>query len=79
LVYVSKVKFTKHAVEKNEVMKRYGFEISEKQVVETVLNPERLSKRDNQYFAIKVINSKHALRVVYEERRLFSCHHLLSC
>jgi len=69
LVYVSKVKFTKHAVEKIEVMKRYGFEISEKQVVETVLNPERLSKRDNQYFAIKVINSKHALRVVYEERK----------
>lgn len=69
MVYVSKVKFTKHAVEKIEVMKRYGFEISEKQVVETVLNPERLSKRDNQYFAIKVINSKHALRVVYEERK----------
>ena len=69
MVYVSKVKFTKHAAEKIEVMKRYGFEISEKQVVETVLNPERLSKRDNQYFAIKVINSKHALRVVYEERK----------
>lgn len=69
MVYVSKVKFTKRAVEKIEVMKRYGFEISEKQVVETVLTPERLSKRDNQYFAIRVINSKHALRVVYEEKK----------
>jgi hypothetical protein len=69
LVAVSKIKFTKHAVEKFELMKRYGFEISKKQVVETVLNPERLSERDNQYFAIKVINSKHALRVVYEKRK----------
>jgi len=69
LVDVSKVKFTKHAIAKFEVVKHYGFEISNKQVIETVLNPERLDKRDNQYFAIKIINSKHALRVVYEKRK----------
>ena len=69
MVDVSKVKFTRHAAEKIEVMKRYGFEINKKQVVETVLDPERLSERDNQYFAVKVMNSKHALRVVYEERK----------
>jgi len=69
LVDVSKVKFTKHAIVKFEVVKHYGFEISNKQVIETVLNPERLDKRDNQYFAIKIINSKHALRVVYEKRK----------
>lgn len=69
MVDVSKVKFTKHAIAKFEVVKHYGFEISNKQVIETVLNPERLDKRDNQYFAIKIINSKHALRVVYEKRK----------
>lgn len=69
MVEASRVKFTRHAVVKFEVVKHYGFEISEKQVVETVLNPERLDKRDYQYFAIKTINSRHALRVVYEERK----------
>jgi hypothetical protein len=62
LVDVSRVKFTKHAIAKFELVRHYGFEISNKQVIETVLNPERLDKRDNQYFAIKIINSKHALR-----------------
>lgn len=69
MVDVSKVKFTKHAVDKFEVVKRYGFGISKKQVTETVLNPERLSKRNDQFFAVKVMNSKHALRVVYEKRK----------
>jgi len=69
LADVSKVKFTKHAVEKFEVTKHYGFEISREQVIKTVLNPERLSRRDDQFFAFKVINSKHALRVVYEKRK----------
>ncbi|KPV62945.1 MAG: hypothetical protein AOA66_1136 [Candidatus Bathyarchaeota archaeon BA2] len=41
MVDVSKIKFTKHAVEKFELVKRYGFEISKKQVAETVVNPER--------------------------------------
>ena len=69
LVDVSKVKFTKHAIAKFEVVKHYGFEISDKQVVKTVLNPERLDKRNDQYFAIKIINSEYALRVVYEKRK----------
>ena len=69
MVDISKIKFTKHAIEKIELMKRYGFEISKEQVVATVLNPERLSKRGGQYFAIKVINLKYALRVVYEKRK----------
>jgi len=69
LVDVSKVKFTKHAVAKFEVVKHYGFEISNKQVVETVFNPERFDKRNDQYFAIKIINSEYALRVVYEKRK----------
>jgi len=66
---VSKLKFTKHAIEKLEVMKHYGFEISKKQVISTVLNPQTLNERGGQYFAAKAINSKHALRVVFEKRK----------
>ena len=69
MVDASKVKFTKHAVAKFEVVKHYGLEIDKGLIIETVLNPGRLDKRDNQYFAVKVIDSKYALRVVYEKRR----------
>ena len=69
MVGASKVKFTKYAVEKFEVVKRYGFEISRNQVIEAVLDPERLDKRGNQFFAIRLIDSKHGLMVVYEKRK----------
>jgi len=39
LARVPKVKFTKHAVEKFEVLKRYGFEIGVGRVMFVVLNP----------------------------------------
>jgi len=71
-VNASKVKFTKHVIEKFKVVKRYGFEISREQVIETVLDPKRLDKRGDQYFAIKITNLKHALRVVYEKRKGYS-------
>jgi hypothetical protein len=69
LATVSRVRFTKHAVEKLEMVKHYGFEISKGQVIETVLNPRRLDRRDEQYFAIKILDSRYALRVVYEKRK----------
>lgn len=68
---VSKVKFTRHAVEKFDVLKRYGFEVGERQVVDVVLNPALLEKRDGQFFAVKLMDLKHALRVVYEKRKGF--------
>ena len=67
----SRVRFTKHATEKFNMLKRYGFEIEEKQVIETVLQPERLDERGNQFLATKVLGRKHALRVVYESRKDF--------
>jgi len=69
LVDVSKVKFTRHAFEKFKVVRHYGFRVNERQVVETVLNPDSLDKRDEQFFAVKTINSKYALRVIYEKRK----------
>jgi hypothetical protein len=38
-------------------------------VVETILDPEHLEDRGNQSFATRRIDSKHALRVVYEDRK----------
>ena len=71
LAGVSKVKFTKHAVEKFGVLKRYGFEVDEHQVVDVVINSARLERRDEQFFAVKLFDSKHGLRVVYEKRKGF--------
>lgn len=61
--------FTKHAIEKFDVLREYGFEIQRKQIVETILNPENLCERDSQFFATRAIDSKHAVRVVYEKRK----------
>jgi len=69
LATASEIRFTRHAVQKLNVVKRYGFEISRGQVIETVLNPRRLDRRDEQYFAIKIIDPQYALRVVYEKRK----------
>ena len=71
MVGTSKVRFTKHASEKFEMLKHYGFETNEKQVIQTIQHPERLDKKDNQFFATRIIDSRHALRVVYENRKDF--------
>ncbi|MGD0451442.1 MAG: DUF4258 domain-containing protein [Candidatus Bathyarchaeia archaeon] len=67
----SKIRFTKHAVEKFEVLKQYGFEIGKEKVLEVVLQPQRLDERGGQFLASKVISRKHALRVIYESRKDF--------
>jgi hypothetical protein len=71
LARVPKVRFTRHAVEKFGVLKRYGFEISVGRVMFAVLNPTHLERRDGQFFAVKLLDSKYALRVVYEKRKGF--------
>jgi len=45
LVGASRVRFTRHAVEKFELLKHYGLEISRKEVVEALLHPERVDER----------------------------------
>jgi hypothetical protein len=67
----SKIRFTKHATEKFDLLKRYGFEIEQKQVAEAVLRPERLDERGGQFLATRVISRRHAIRVVYESRKDF--------
>jgi hypothetical protein len=67
----SKVRFTRHADEKFGVLKGYGFEVDKKMVVEAVLRPRRVDRRDDQFFAVKPVDPEYALRVVYERRKGF--------
>ncbi|MEM0450933.1 MAG: DUF2283 domain-containing protein [Nitrososphaerota archaeon] len=63
------VRFSRHAAEKLELLKKkYGFNISLNQVLETINRPVRVDRRGDQYLAIKPVDEKHALRVVYEVR-----------
>jgi hypothetical protein len=41
----SKVKVTKHAEQKFDLLKTYGFEITKEQVIKTGLKPTRLDKK----------------------------------
>jgi len=69
LAQSSKIRFTKHAREKFEFIKHYGFEINEKKVFETIQNPKHLDKKNAQFFATKAVDARYALRVVYEKRK----------
>jgi hypothetical protein len=71
LADVSKVKFTRHASQKFDFLKKYSFKIGKEQVIDAVLRSDHLDKRDDQFFAVKVLDSDYALRVVYEKRKGF--------
>jgi len=73
----SRIRLTRHAREKFDLIKHYGLEIDEKKVFETIQNPARVDGKNVQYFAIRAIDTKYALRVVYE-KRLFTSYHFLS-
>jgi len=62
------IKLTKHALQKINILRKYGFEISLDTIVDVIENPVRVDRKGKQYLAIKPINEKHALRVVYEVR-----------
>lgn len=69
---VSGVKTHETCCSEISTTKHYGFDVTKKQVTETVHFPGRLDTRGNQFFATRVIDSKYALRVVYENRKDFS-------
>ncbi len=69
LVDVPKVRFTRHVREKFDLVRRYGFDLDRRKVIEAVLNPDRLDVRGDQRLALKVLDERCALRVVYEERK----------
>ena len=69
LVKRSKIRFTKHDLEKFEFVRRYGFVLDEKFVVEALNDPSRIEQKGDQYFVSKVLDFKYGLRIVYEIRK----------
>jgi len=57
--------FTKHASEKFDLLKRYGFVVSSEFVEGAIANPDRVDQRANLTFAIKTLNEEYGLRVIY--------------
>ena len=62
------VRFTKHAREKFRRLKAYGFFVNEADVIDSIHKAVRVDRRGSQYLALRPIDEKYALRVVYEER-----------
>ena len=62
------IRFTRHASNKFEMLKGYGFNINRRKVVKAVEDPDRVDIRGEQYLALKILDDTHALRVVYEKR-----------
>ncbi|MBI3536896.1 MAG: DUF4258 domain-containing protein [Chloroflexi bacterium] len=63
---MAQIEYTKHARNKFDILKSHGFEISEKQVEETVSIPEReYLQSGGRFIAQKKISEQHVLRVVY--------------
>jgi len=60
-----KIKLTKHARHKFELLRKYGFNVSEITLEEAITNPNRMDRRDDQLLALKVTDQEYALRAVY--------------
>lgn len=61
-----RISFTKHAYQKFEFLRKYGFDVSETLVRETVADPSQIYRRDDQLLALKPLNQEYALGVVYK-------------
>jgi hypothetical protein len=62
---VQTVRFTRHAQKKFSVLAVHGFVVSEEQVRQTVLSPDRVEDYETEQIAQKRISDTHVLRVVY--------------
>jgi hypothetical protein len=60
------VEFTKHAYDKFELLRKYGFDISRATVEEAVASPYLVDRRDDQVLVLKPLDQEYALRVVYK-------------
>lgn len=63
---LKKIRFTGHARQKFELLRKFGFEVSEATVKEAVVSPSRLDRRGDQILALKPIDREYAIRVVYK-------------
>jgi uncharacterized DUF497 family protein len=62
-----KIIFTDHAKVKFEILKRHGFEVSEKQVREIIEKPEIKCKgRKDRFIVQGSVDDTHVIRVIFE-------------
>lgn len=60
------IRYTQHARYKFEVLERYGFPVTERQVTATLSTPDAvIAQPEGRYIAQKRITERHVLRVVY--------------
>lgn len=64
----TKIAFTKHALNKINILKSHGFTLSKKKIIETLLAYDNLDKISDEPNLIvsKSFDDKHILRVVYK-------------
>lgn len=63
---LKRIRLTKHARDKFEFLRRYGFDISEVSVREAVASPSRIDRRNDQLLTLTSLNREYAIRVVYK-------------
>lgn len=64
---LTKIKFSDHAKLKFEILTRHHFVVTEKQVKEAIVRPDRIEQgKKGRMIAQKAIDERHILRVVYE-------------
>ncbi len=62
------IHYTKHARYKFEILARHGFPVTEQQVADVLLRPDRvIPQSEGKYIAQKRIGESHVLRVIYRE------------
>lgn len=62
-----KIIFTDHAKVKFEILKRHGFEVSEKQVRDIIEKPDTKSKgRKDRFIVQGTVDDTHVIRVIFE-------------
>ncbi len=60
------IRYTRHAEYKFEVLRQHGFPVTSGQVVDPLMNPDRvISQSEGRLIAQKLLTEKHLLRVVY--------------
>lgn len=66
--------YTKHAKAKFEVLERHGLAVTEAQVADTLLNPNRViaEEGEERVIAQKRISDTHVLRVIYRQEKKIS-------
>ena len=61
------IHFTKHALDKFEILERHGVNISKEKILQTVLSPDLIDRsRYPLNIAQSEIDANHVLRVVYK-------------